>query len=183
MTAEILSMTALARRLPRPIKTKGATGARATDADYLLAWWGRLMAKTVVDANGCWIFQGNRSVKGYGAMYHRDFGGNSLHRVIYQVLHGVRLTYHQFVCHRCDVKPCCNPNHLFLGDNSANQFDAGAKGLHQESRRTECPHGHPYDEANTMVIIRRDGGRSRGCRECARIRGRRRYAIKMGKVL
>lgn len=34
-----------------------------------------------------------------------------------------------YVCHRCDVKACCNPKHLFLGTNSDNQNDLWMKGL------------------------------------------------------
>lgn len=32
------------------------------------------------------------------------------------------------VLHRCDNPPCCNPSHLFLGDNTANIADRVAKG-------------------------------------------------------
>ncbi len=34
----------------------------------------------------------------------------------------------QGVLHRCDNPPCCNPAHLFLGDQSANMADAAHKG-------------------------------------------------------
>lgn len=35
-----------------------------------------------------------------------------------------------------------------------------------KSERTECPKGHPYDEANTYVYVRRDGSMNRACRAC-----------------
>lgn len=34
------------------------------------------------------------------------------------------------------------------------------------SDRTHCPKGHPYDEANTYVVVKRDGRTSRQCRIC-----------------
>ena len=42
--------------------------------------------------------------------------------------------------------------------------------------RTQCPQGHPYDEANTYFARRRDGGISRSCRACSRERMRARRA-------
>ena len=43
--------------------------------------------------------------------------------------------------------------------------------------RTECPAGHPYDEANTYLVMRVDGSiKQRMCRECGRERLRRRRA-------
>ncbi len=44
-----------------------------------------------------------------------------------------------------------------------------------QAARTECPHGHPYDEANTYFVRHTDGSvRQRVCRTCRAAQARRR---------
>jgi len=38
---------------------------------------------------------------------------------------------------------------------------------------TTCPHGHPMDEQNTYVYVKKDGSTSRQCKACALIRQRK----------
>ena len=55
--------------------------------------------------------------------------------------------------------------------------DTARKGIGRTGDRTECPAGHPYDEANTYLVMRVDGSiKQRMCRECGRERLRRRRA-------
>ena len=44
------------------------------------------------------------------------------------LLHVGEIPDGQWVLHRCDLPPCVNPNHLFLGDRAANMQDMAAKG-------------------------------------------------------
>lgn len=47
-----------------------------------------------------------------------------------------------FVCHSCDNRLCCNPKHLWLGNNTLNQVDASRKGRSAFGNRNGT-HTHP----------------------------------------
>lgn len=53
---------------------------------------------------------------------------------------------------------------LVYGTHSENGKDVGRTTGHHLGRRTHCPKGHPYDEANTYWRKRAGGGRA--CRAC-----------------
>ena len=60
---------------------------------------------------------------------------------------------------------------LSYGTPSENARDRRRHGTDANARKVACKHGHPFDEANTLV--RPDG--SRQCRTCGRERARLRY--------
>lgn len=85
----------------------------------------RLLSRISVTANGCFEWQGTKSV-GYGRL---RVGKNVIgaHRVSYETFRGP-IPPGLFVCHRCDNPCCINPAHLFLGTAKDNAQDAVAKG-------------------------------------------------------
>jgi hypothetical protein len=146
------------------------------DEAYNRRWIERVTARTTKSATGCWLWQGHITVDwGYGTTCHRD-RHSFVHRKMYELVHGVRLTRHQYVCHSCDVRHCCNPDHLWLGSNSDNQKDSGRKFRHYESRRLYCEHGHEFTVENTRIRPTKVGGVARICKECERARGRAQWA-------
>lgn len=120
-------------------------------------------------AGDCWIWKASKRRKGYG-QFQLNGTMVSAHRVAWQIEHG-EIPAGLLVCHHCDNPSCVRPDHLFLGTNSDNQKDAGAKKRHwtqNTSRiqrctqilkdRTACQNGHEYTPENTTI--------RRGCREC-----------------
>lgn len=77
---------------------------------------------------GCWLWTGPIGSAGYGRFtdYWQKYGA---HRLSYTFANGpIPAGLH--VCHRCDVRLCVNPRHLWLGSAHDNMQDAVAKGRH-----------------------------------------------------
>lgn len=127
----------------------------------------RILNRIAINESGCWIWQGTKNGKGYGLTNYRN-GSSHVHRLLYKLLNNVELSEEQFVLHKCDNPPCCNPAHLFLGNNDINMADKTAKGRHHELRVTHCPRGHAY--AGDNLRINPNG--SRACKTCQTARGR-----------
>jgi hypothetical protein len=84
-----------------------------------------LLRKVQVDLRtGCWIGYGKRP--GYRTISINGIGIRA-HRYSYLLFNGPILKNH-FICHKCDVPECINPNHLFQGTADDNIKDAMKKG-------------------------------------------------------
>lgn len=86
----------------------------------------RLKARCKVTACGCWEWQG-ATANGYGRVkvWRKVV---SAHRLAFQLANSEVDVKGFDVCHRCDNRRCCNPEHLFKGTRSDNMQDCKRKG-------------------------------------------------------
>lgn len=129
----------------------------------------RLKSKCIVDpVKGCWLWQAYiyPEPNPYGGTSYRGANWRA-HRLAYFLWKGP-LDPALDVCHDCDVKHCCNPDHLWQGTPKANMQDASKKKIWSRQHKTHCPHGHPYSGDNLYVTPQG----KRNCKECARLKNR-----------
>lgn len=96
----------------------------------------RLREKVSLQSDdGCWIFTGAIDKKGYGRIGRGGKYGQIVlaHRLSWELYRGA-IPDGLWVLHRCDVRACVNPSHLFLGTHRDNMDDMVSKGRAQHVR-------------------------------------------------
>lgn len=79
------------------------------------------MSNYLVDENGCWMWQGKTKTGDYGTLSinHKT---TMVHRLSYE-MHKGEIPEGLMVCHKCNVKLCINPDHLYVGTHNDNMRD------------------------------------------------------------
>jgi HNH endonuclease len=94
----------------------------------------RLLEKVKI-TDQCWLFVTSINSEGYGTMFNGTSIENA-HRIAYRLLCGP-IENGLYVLHRCDVRNCIKPSHLFLGTNQDNMEDMIRKGRAVKARGTK----------------------------------------------
>jgi len=107
------------------------------------------------DDNGCFIWQKSLDPDGYGLTHYKGVTKRAA-RLIYILHNNYPNIEGQIVRHTCDVKACCNPDHLIIGTLSNNALDArkNRKGLkfNEQSVRVVLTGYYEVKENKNMLI-------------------------------
>lgn len=120
--------------------------------------------------SGCWEWAGYKDPNGYGRL---NIDGKPVlaHRLSWAIFcHPIETQ--QQVLHRCDNPKCVRPEHLFLGDHTANMADKMAKKRHRYGVSRGEAHGRARLTAELVREIRDTAGPSRIVAEQYGISGR-----------
>lgn len=133
--------------------------------------WMALLPKTyrarLVREGDCWTWTGWKLWNGYGRVRIHRTTLKLVHRVVYELVVGP-IPDGLTLDHLCRNRACVNPAHLEPVTMRVNNLRGfGVSGVN--ARKTECPHGHPYDVANTRIYRG-----FRYCRACDRLKRERR---------
>lgn len=139
------------------------------------------LTRYVVDADGCWLWQGFVGTNGYGGCWtggaHRHF----YRKYVGEIPAGLHVDH---VCHVpgecterfCKHRRCVNPEHLKLATPKENVLRSNSFTAHYAAA-THCPEGHPYAGEN-LVTLRKQ----RTCRICQSRRWKEAHARERMRV-
>jgi len=108
-----------------------------------------------VDKKGpdeCWPWTRSLDRDGYGqAQMDGGYPMRATHQAL--MVHGVEIPPGAHVLHRCHNPPCCNPAHLYIGNNVQNMRDMVASGRSLYGARHPAAKLRPIDVRNIRFLF------------------------------
>jgi hypothetical protein len=102
--------------------------------------------------DGCWEWVGSTSRDGYGGIRIKGRLYRT-HRLAYELARE-SIPQSLQVCHTCDNRLCCNPEHLWLGTAIDNALDCIAKGRAHRNPRIGEKHVRAKLTTADVLVIR-----------------------------
>lgn len=125
-----------AREMTMPVKTRARQVGKV---DFEAKAVSRFAESIEPEPNsGCWLWMKSINQSGYGQFSLRS-KVLAAHRWIFSHFYDQKIPDGLFVCHKCDTKICVNPQHLFVGSASENNFDCVRKNRHRW-RKSPAPY-------------------------------------------
>jgi hypothetical protein len=120
---------------------------------------------TRVNLRDCEIWHGATTHDGYPLKWHEG-KTRMWHRVIFETHYKMRIPEGWCVCHKCDVRRCINPEHLFIGTYKDNFEDARLKNRMRWARGER--HGRAVLTQRNVKDIRELLGQGKTIADCAK---------------
>lgn len=115
----------------------------------------RIAGKVLINkSTGCWDWDGSPRENGYcrTSFFRVNW---YVHRASYAAFVG-KIEDGMDVCHTCDNRKCCNPDHLFVGSRKDNMQDAVSKG--RQAKGFMLPHTKLSESDIESIIARAKSG-------------------------
>ena len=112
----------------------------------------RMFSKNVSKTDGCWLWHNRINGRGYGEL--SLFGRIWLAHRLSWILHRSPIPKDKWVLHRCDVRNCVRPDHLFLGNLLDNNADCTSKGRQPMGERSGAHKLHDQDVRQILSLLR-----------------------------
>ena len=106
--------------------------------------------KRVKKTKTCWLWIGCLNKSGYGNTRYQGKAYRA-HRLSYLLTYG-SIPDGKMICHKCNVRNCVRPSHLYAGDHSTNTLDMIRAGTWKIKRFVAYGQDHPISKLRNTEV-------------------------------